>query len=128
VTVVLLAAEHPDEPDQGAVVGEDADHVGAAADLLVEALGRVRRSELGPVRRRERVEGEDVLLGLLEQRGDLGQLAVEVGDRLGQAVARLARRVGLEDRAEQRRQETVLVLAGVAEAVPEEVDVMPTSA
>ena len=39
--VVLLDAEHPCQADQGRVVGEDADHVGAAADLLVEALERV---------------------------------------------------------------------------------------
>jgi hypothetical protein len=36
--VVLLEAEHADESEQGAVVGEDADDVGAPADLLVEAL------------------------------------------------------------------------------------------
>jgi hypothetical protein len=40
--VVLLDAEHAGEPDQRSVVGEDADDVGASADLLVEALERVR--------------------------------------------------------------------------------------
>jgi hypothetical protein len=40
MTVILLEAEHADEPGQRAVVGEDADHVGAAANL-VEALERV---------------------------------------------------------------------------------------
>jgi hypothetical protein len=42
MTVVLLDAEHPRKPDEGGVVGEDADDVGAAADLFVEALERVR--------------------------------------------------------------------------------------
>jgi hypothetical protein len=42
MTVVLLDAEHAGEPDQRSVVGEDADDVGASADLLVEALERVR--------------------------------------------------------------------------------------
>jgi hypothetical protein len=120
--VVLLEAEHADEPDQRAVVGEDADHVGAPADLLVEALERVRAAELRPVRRRERVEGEDVLLGLLEQGGHLGQLAVEVGDRLREPVAGLLARDGLEDRPDQGGQQAVLVAAGVAETVPQEVD------
>ena len=41
MTVVLLDAEHPGEADAGGVVGEDADDVGAAADLLVEALERI---------------------------------------------------------------------------------------
>jgi hypothetical protein len=31
--IVLLDAEHPGEPDQRAVVGEDADDVGAPADF-----------------------------------------------------------------------------------------------
>jgi hypothetical protein len=42
MTVVLPDAEHADEADQRAVVGEDADHVGAPADVLVEALKRIR--------------------------------------------------------------------------------------
>ena len=42
MTVVLLDAEHPGEPDEAAVIGEDADDVGAAANLLVEALQRIR--------------------------------------------------------------------------------------
>jgi hypothetical protein len=71
MTVVLLEAEHPGEPDQAAVVGEDADDVGAPADLAVEALERVGGSELAPVRGRERVEGQDVGLGVFEQRRDL---------------------------------------------------------
>src|SRR4051794_3031053 len=44
--VILFDAEHPGEPDQAAVVGEDADDVGASADLFVEALERVGRAEL----------------------------------------------------------------------------------
>jgi hypothetical protein len=41
MTVVLLDAEHSGQADQRAVVGEDADDVGATADLLVEALERI---------------------------------------------------------------------------------------
>ena len=46
------------EPDEGAVVGEDPDDVGAAADLAVESLERVRGAQLRPVVGREHVEGE----------------------------------------------------------------------
>ena len=83
------------EPDQRGVVGEDADDVGAPADLAVEALQRIRRAQLAPVRGRERVEGEDVGFGVLEQRRDLRQPAVEVRDgfaRAGRAPARASRR------------------------------------
>ena len=82
MTVVLFDAEHAGEADQAAVVGEDADDVGAPADFLVEALERVGRSELAPVRARERVEGEDVGFGVLEHPRDLGEAAVEVSDGL----------------------------------------------
>ena len=71
--VVLLDQEHAGEPDQRGVVGEDADDVGAAADLAVDALERVRGAQLAPVLGREAVEGEQVLLGLGEQLGDLGR-------------------------------------------------------
>src|SRR5215208_4949218 len=63
MTVVLFDAEHPGQADQRAVVGEDADDVGAPPDLLVEALERVGASELAPVCGRERVEREDLGLG-----------------------------------------------------------------
>jgi hypothetical protein len=47
--VVLFDREHRGEPDQGTVVGEGPDDVGAAADLAVEALERVRRAQLAAV-------------------------------------------------------------------------------
>ena len=70
---------------------------------------------------RERVEREDVGLGVFEHHGDLSHPAVEVRDRFGEPVACLRERVGVEDRADQRGEQAVLVLAGVAEAVAEEV-------
>jgi len=45
-----------------------------------------------------------------------------MGDGFGEPVGRLVEAVGVEDRADQRGQQTVLILARVAEAVPEEVD------
>jgi hypothetical protein len=97
--VVLLDAEHPGEADQGGIVGEDADHVGAAADLFVEALERIGRAQLAPVISWERVEGEQVRLGVLEQRGDLAQRPFEMRDGFGEPVARLGQRGGVEDAA-----------------------------
>jgi hypothetical protein len=82
MTVVLLDAEHSGEADQALVVGEDPNDVGAPADLAVEAFEWIGGAQLAPVTRRERVEGEDVGLGVFEHRGDLGDAAVEVRDRL----------------------------------------------
>jgi hypothetical protein len=44
--VVGLDADGRDQAQHGGIVGEDADHVGAALDLAVEALERVRRPHL----------------------------------------------------------------------------------
>jgi hypothetical protein len=43
-------------------------------------------------------------------------------DRFRESVAGLRLRVGCKDRADQRAEQPVLILAGVAETVPEEVD------
>ena len=85
--VVLLDDEAGGETDQRAVVGEDADDVGAAADLAVDPLERVRRAELGPVVGREGVEGEQVLLGLGEQVGDRGQRLAQPLERGAEQLA-----------------------------------------
>jgi hypothetical protein len=63
---VLLGEDGADEADDRVAVGEDADHVGAAADLAVEALVRVVGPDLPPDRFRERGEGEDLVPGGFE--------------------------------------------------------------
>ena len=70
---------------------------------------------------REGVEGQDVVLGCFEHGGDLGQLCLQRGDRFGEFVARASEVLGVEDGANQSGQETVLVAAGVAQAVAQEV-------
>src|SRR3954452_1983845 len=60
---------------------EDADDVGAALDFAVEALERVCRVQLGPMRGREGHVGEDVGFCLVHQGCELGDLGAElVGD------------------------------------------------
>jgi hypothetical protein len=70
----------------------------------------------------ERVEGEDVLLGFLEHRGDLRQRPLELGDRLAEPPSGLLPRLRSEDWADQRGQQPVLVLASVTETIAQEVD------
>src|SRR4051812_7128187 len=64
--VILLRQQGAGEADDGLVVGEDADDVGAAADFLVDAFQRVGGAQLGPVLARQLIEGDQVLLGGLE--------------------------------------------------------------
>jgi hypothetical protein len=68
----LFDQEHPGHPDQRGVVGVDADHLRAAADLAVDPLERVCGSGLWPVFFRERVEAEQLVLGGFEQPSEFG--------------------------------------------------------
>jgi hypothetical protein len=45
-----------------------------------------------------------------------------MGNRFGEPIARRDQVLGIEDRPDQRGEQAVLVLAGMPEAVPEEVD------
>ena len=76
--VVLLGQNGADETDDAGPVGEDADDVGAAADLAVKSLGRVVRPDLAPDLLRERGEGEHVGAGTFEVLGDVGEFLLGV--------------------------------------------------
>ena len=56
-----------------AVVGEDADDVGAASDLAVDAFERVGRSAASAGAWSEGVGGDQILLGVFKQRRDFRQ-------------------------------------------------------
>src|SRR4051812_48009260 len=47
--VILFKKQRPDKPNDGVLVWEDADHVGAALDLAVEPLERINGVKLRPV-------------------------------------------------------------------------------
>ena len=97
--VVLFDHDGGDEPGDRSIVGEDPDDFGAAFDLAVDPLEGVGGPDLAPVRLGERGECQEVLSGVAEQRGDVGELAGEHAGDLGQLGAHVAG-VGLgEDRA-----------------------------
>jgi hypothetical protein len=121
MTVVLLDQQHAGEPDQRRVVGEDADDVGATADLAVDAFERVRRAQLGPVLGGEAIEGEQVLLGLGEQLGDLRRGRRELLDHRRDALARLVVAVGVEHLPQRGRHERALARPAVLVHVADEV-------
>jgi hypothetical protein len=45
----LLEQESADQAGNGVLIGEDADHLGAALDLAVQPFQRIGRVDLGPV-------------------------------------------------------------------------------
>ena len=71
--VILFQQDGADEPDDGVLVGEDADHLGPPFDLAVEAFNRVGGVQLGAMGRREAHVGENVSLRFVEEAGEPGQ-------------------------------------------------------
>jgi hypothetical protein len=65
--VVLLREHGADQSDNSGAVGKDANHVGAPANLLVEALLLVVAPDLTPMHAWEGGEGEHVRPHLGEQ-------------------------------------------------------------
>jgi hypothetical protein len=63
--LVLLQQHRSYQTGDRGVVGEDADHPGAALDLLIDPLEQVGAPDLAPVGRREVAERQHVLPGLL---------------------------------------------------------------
>ena len=68
----------PTEACDGGIVGEDADDVGPALDLLVDALQEVGGVDFGAVVPGEGHEGEHVGLGLVHEPGE----GLEAGRRV----------------------------------------------
>ena len=71
---MLFGQDGADEADQRIAVGEDADDVGAPADLLVEPFLGVVRPDLAPDLLGECGERQQIRAGGLQMFGDLGEL------------------------------------------------------
>ena len=74
------------------------------------------------MRRRERVEGDQVLLGLLEQGGDLRRGLLKPPDHLACALACLSAALGVEDLAQGGGDKATLGRAAVLVHVAHEVN------
>ena len=85
--VGLLGEDGADEADDRGPVGEDPDDVGAAADLLVQPFLRVVRPDLAPDLVREAGEREQVLAGVVEVLGGVGELRGDGVDDPAELVA-----------------------------------------
>lgn len=81
-----------------AIVREDADDIGPAVDLAVEAFERVRAGDLRPMLLGEGGKGKNIALRSVDHRGELGRaLAQRIGHHLPLS-ARLLRSFLREDR------------------------------
>jgi hypothetical protein len=76
--VVLLKQDRADQTDDGVLVGEDADDIGAPLDLAVKALDRIGRVQLGAMLDREGHVGEHVGLGLVQEAASLSSFLRQI--------------------------------------------------
>jgi hypothetical protein len=97
----LLDEQGAGEADRARVVGEDADDVGAPPDFAVDALERVGAAQLAPVLARQRLEREQIGLGVEQQARDLMRHRFEAVDDVGEPFARFVAGFGLKDSADQ---------------------------
>ncbi len=73
--VVLLGQDRADQAVEGGAVGEDADHVGATPDLLVQPLLRIVRPDLPPDLRGNAVNASRSCWAVSKWAAALGNLA-----------------------------------------------------
>ena len=128
MTVVLFGEQRAGEADDGGVVGEDPDDVGAAADLFVDTLQGVGGPQLGPVLGGQVVEGDEVLLGLLQEPAHLRSDRGEALEHVPDALASLGVVFGVEDLSERGGDQAALVAAAVGQHVSDEVHGAPLQA
>jgi len=67
--IILFTENSADKANNGRLVGKDADHVGAALDLLVDAFQGIGGVDLAPVFLWEGHEGKHIRLGLVHEFG-----------------------------------------------------------
>ena len=123
--VVLLVQDGADQAGDGGLVGKDADDIGPAFDLAIEALQRIGRVELGAVLLGEAHVGQHVGLGLVHQVRQLGHLGAElVGHLAPLGLGGHGILLG-EGGGDEGRHHAPALLAGMGEEVAHEVDPAP---
>src|SRR5271167_2800750 len=74
--VVLFEKDRAGEADDGRLIRDDANHIGAPFDFAVEAFDGICGVQFGPMWRREDHIGEHVMLGHVHQGGKFRQLTL----------------------------------------------------
>lgn len=120
--IVLFEQERADEPDDGVIVGEDADNLGAPLDLAVETLDRVGRMKLGPMLFGKGHVGEHILFGTIHQRGEFRHLRPDLVGDIAPLGARSLRSILGEGRGDEGGDDAPTALPGMGERIAHEVD------
>jgi hypothetical protein len=100
--VVLLEQDRADQPDDRSFVGEDADDVGAALDLLVEPFERVGAVQFAAVLFGEVEIGQHIGFALVDERRELWPFRPQLVGDMAQHGARLGP-IRLQEGLAQRR-------------------------
>ena len=119
--IVLLEQDGADQADNGLLIGEDADDLGAALDLAVQPFQRIGRVDLRPVVFGEAHKSQHVGFGLVHQGGQLGDLG---SDLIGDLTPLAPRGFGIflgKRGGDEGGDDTTTLLAGVGRHIAHEV-------
>ena len=120
--VVLFKQQCADEADDGAIVGEDADDLGAPLDLAIESLDGIGAVKLGPVLPGKGHIGEHVFFSGVHELGELRHFLPDlVGDVAPLSACGLRRILG-EGRGDEGGDHSSAALSGMGQGVSHEVN------
>ena len=117
----LLAQKGADQTDDGGAIGEDADDVGTAPDFFVEAFLGIVGPDLLPYLCREGGKSQDIVSGLLEERGCIWEAFFELLHYHPESMPdRFSVRLH-EDRPDERSDERLSALGYLGQEIGHEV-------
>lgn len=120
--IALFHEDGADEARDGRFVGEDADDVGPALDLAIEAFNGIGAVEFGTVFLREGHIGQHIRLGIVHQGRQLRELGTHLVGDCAPLLAGRFRRLLREGCADKGRDDAPAALSGVGQDVAHEVD------
>ena len=123
--IALLHEDRADESGDGRFIREDADDIGAALDLAVEALDGVCAVEFGAMLLGEGHVGQHVRLGVIQQYRQLWQLRAHLIGHRAPLLAGCFGRFLREGGGDEGRDDAPAALAGMGQGVAHEVDAAP---
>lgn len=113
----MFEQDGADEPDDGVLVGEDAYDLGPALHLTIDPLDRIIAVKLGPMLLWETHIGEDIVLGLVHDGGELGHPRADlIGNGAPLGAGRLRGLLG-EGRGDEGAGDAAAALAGMSKDV-----------
>lgn len=116
----MLEHHGPDEADNGFVVGENANYIGAALHLGIQSLQWIGAVDLDAVGLRKAHEGQDLVLSVVHHGGEFGKLRPQLVRHGALLRAGRFRAFPHEDGVDHGQDGLALAFADVSQGVADE--------